>query len=110
VEKVLPIIIAPMHQNDINNVALLHTQEIMIFVARNKKDQIIGYIQWIQKRGFHKESVIELEQIAVLQNQQGKGIRIQLIKESLSDIKNYLSDSSSKLKAIIVSTRTDNAA
>lgn len=126
----MPIIILPMHREDISEVARLHSQEfprqqnsadwvrcnfaafprIMIFVARNEKDQIVGYIQWLQKSGFRKESVIELEQIAVLQNQQGKGVGTQLIQESLSSIKNYLSDSRSILKAILVSTRTDNAA
>jgi ribosomal protein S18 acetylase RimI-like enzyme len=126
----LPIIILPMHQDDIDEVARLHSQafsrqqnsedwvkcnfaafpRIMIFVARDEKDQIVGYIQWIQKSGFRKESVIELEQIGVIQNQQGKGIGTKLIQESLSLIRNYLRDSGSLLKAILVSTRTDNAA
>lgn len=119
-----------MHHEDIEEVARLHAQafprqqnsvdwikcnfaafpRVMLFAARDEKDQIVGSIQWIQKSGFRKEPVIELEQIAVIQNQQGKGIGTQLIKESLSLIKDYLRDSGSILKAILVSTRTDNAA
>lgn len=126
----MPIIILPMHHEDIEEVARLHAQafprqqnsvdwikcnfaafpRIMSFAARDEKDQIVGYIQWIQKSGFRKEPVIELEQIAVIQNQQGKCIGTQLIKESLSLIKDYLRGSGSILKAILVSTRTDNAA
>ncbi|WP_287008170.1 GNAT family N-acetyltransferase [Legionella sp.] len=126
----MPIIILPMHHEDIKEVAKLHSQaflrqknsidwvrcnfaafpRIMLFVARDEKDQIVGYIQWIQKSGFRNESVIELEQIAVLQNKRGKGIGALLIRESVNAIKNYLNDSSSKLKAILVSTRTDNSA
>lgn len=126
----MPIIILPMHRDDIDEVARLHAQafprqqnsvdwvrcnfaafpRIMIFVARDEKDRIVGYIQWIQKSGFRKEAVIELEQIAVIQNQQGKGIGTQLIKESLKLFRNYLKDSGYLLKAILVSTRTDNVA
>lgn len=119
-----------MHHEDIDAVAKIHAQQfptqhsslkwigcnfvafprIMMFVARDEKDKVIGYIQWIQKSGFRKQAVFELEQIAVMKNYQGKGIGTKLIKESLSHIKTYLSDSNSNLKAILVSTRTDNPA
>lgn len=57
-----------------------------------------------------QQSVIELEQIFVLKKQQGKGIGTLLIEQSLKHIKNYLADTNSNLKAILVSTRTDNQA
>ena|SRR5437879_966045 len=126
----LPVIILPMHEEDIDGVAKIHTQQfprqkdsrrwvscnfaafprIMMFVARDEKDKIIGYIQWIQKSGFRSEAVVELEQIAVLKIQQTKGTGTLLIKKSLEFIKNYLADINSKLKAVIVTTRTDNLA
>lgn len=119
-----------MHQEDIKIVAKIHAEQfprqqqsekwvrcnfaafprIRIFVARDEKDKVIGYVQWIHKSGFRKESVIELEQIAVTQMQQGKGIGSKLINESLATIKNSLSDNGSILKSIIISTRTDNNA
>lgn len=119
-----------MHPQDINIVARIHSQQfprqqrsdewircnfaafprIMMFVARDEKDKVIGYVQWIHKSGFRNESVIELEQIAVIQSQQGKGIGSKLIKESLNSVKNYLSDNNAVLKAVLVSTRTDNKA
>jgi len=127
---VLPIIILPMHEEDIHAVAKVHAKQfarqkdsvrwvscnfaayprIMMFVARDEQDKVVGYIQWIQKSGFRQESVIELEQIAVLEKRQGKGIGALLIKESLVYIKNYLADTNSNLKAILVTTRTDNLA
>jgi len=126
----LSVIVTHMHHDDINSVAKIHAQQfprqhnshgwincnfvayprIMLFVARDEKDNVVGYIQWIQKSGFRKESILELEQIAVLKNYQGKGIGMKLIKESLNHIKTYLDDSNSNLKAILISTRTDNQA
>jgi ribosomal protein S18 acetylase RimI-like enzyme len=119
-----------MHHDDIDAVAKIHAQEfprqhnsrgwtscnfaafprIMLFVARDEKDNVVGYIQWIQKSGFRKESVMELEQIAVLKNHRGKGIGSKLIKESLNHIKTYLADGQANLKAVLISTRTDNDA
>ncbi len=119
-----------MHSDDVDAVAKIHAEEfprqrnsggwiscnfaayprIILFVARDEKDKIIGYIQWIQKSGFRLESVIELEQIAVNKSHQGHGIGTLLISKSLSYIKDYLSDSNATLKAVLVSTRTDNAA
>lgn len=126
----MPVIILHMHQDDIKAVAKVHAEQfsrqkdsvkwiscnfaayprIMMFVARDEKDKIIGYIQWIQKSGFRQESVIELEQIAVAKSHQHKGIGTLLIEKSLQYVKGYLSDTNSNLKAILVSTRTDNLA
>lgn len=119
-----------MHQDDVEIVSKIHSQQfprqhsslvwvscnfaafprIMLFVARDEKDRVVGYIQWIQKSGFRRQAVMELEQIAVLASYQGKGIGTQLIQESLKQIKIYLDDSNSKLKAVLVSTRSDNKA
>lgn len=119
-----------MHEEDIDAVAKVHSEQfsrqkdslkwiscnfaafprILMFVARDEKDKVIGYIQWIQKSGFRQQSVIELEQIAVLKAQQGKGIGSLLIEQSLKHIKDYLADTNSTLKAILVTTRTDNKA
>ena len=126
----LPIIILPMHQEDILEVSAIHSEQflrqtnsriwvqsnfaayprIMIFVARNEQDKVVGFIQWIHKSGFRKEAVMELEQIAVLNKHQSQGIAKQLIHESLQSIKDALKDSGCQLKTIIVSTRADNHA
>lgn len=126
----LPIIILPMHREDILEVSVIHSEQflrqtnsriwvqsnfaayprIMIFVARNERDKVVGYIQWLHKSGFRKEAVMELEQIAVLNNHQGQGIATQLIQESLQAVKDALKDSGCRLKTIMVSTRSDNQA
>ena len=79
-----------MHAEDTGVVAEIHAQafsrqhssekwiasnfaafpRIMIFVARDEQDNVIGYIQWIHKSGFRQEAVIELEQIAILKTKQ----------------------------------------
>jgi len=117
-----------MHRDDISVVASVHSEQfarqrhsanwvscnfsafprIMMFVARNEKDRVIGYIQWIQKSGFRQDAIIELEQIAVHQDYQGIGIGEKLIRESLSSVRAYLDDNHSKLKSILITTRADN--
>lgn len=119
-----------MHAEDTGVVANIHAQvfsrqhssekwiasnfaafpRIMIFVARDEQDNVIGYIQWIHKSGFRQEAVIELEQIAVLKTKQHQGIATKLIQESLTHVKNHLRDDKSVLKSILISTRTDNHA
>lgn len=79
------------------------------FVARKDKE-ILGYILWMEKGGFRKEAVLELEQIAVSPKYQGKGIGAKLIKESLIEIKKDLKKRNSKLKLIEVTTGTENQA
>ncbi len=122
--------IKSMTKNDIVSVARIHSEafirqcastkwvrcnfnafpRIMMYVATDEKKQVVGYIQWVQKSGFRKESVIELEQIAVLQKFQGNKIGSELIKRSLEFVREYLARQSSTLKAVIVTTRADNFA
>lgn len=80
-----------------------------IFVA-DIDEKILGYCVWTEKSGFRKESVLELEQIAVEENSRGKGIGRSLIEQSLEMVKSCLEERGSRLKAILVSTRTDNSA
>lgn len=127
---ILPIIILPMHHEDIKIVAKIHAlafprqhsseqwinssfnayPKTMMFVARNEQDDVIGYIQWTYKSRFRKETVIELEQLAVLKQNRRQGIATKLINQSLTDVKVFLSDTRSKLKSILISTHTDNEA
>lgn len=124
------MIIRPMLEQDIDYVAMVHSDafkrqlasrqwvtcnykcypRIMIYVAVNDMHQIVGFIQWIQKSGFRKESVMELEQIAVLTKFQDQQIGTMLIMQSLELVKKYLLSQNSMLKAVIVTTRADNYA
>lgn len=79
------------------------------FVAETD-GKISGYVLWLEKGGFRKESVFELEQIAVDKKFHGQGIGTQLIKKSLLELKKYLEERGSVLKAIEVTTGTDNRA
>jgi predicted N-acetyltransferase YhbS len=79
------------------------------FIARENND-VLGYILWLEKGGFRKESVWELEQIAVKDIHRGKGIASKLIKESLSSIHQYLEKRGAKLKMVEVTTSTENEA
>jgi ribosomal protein S18 acetylase RimI-like enzyme len=79
------------------------------FIAK-EDNEILGYILWMEKGGFRKNSVWELEQIAVRKIHQGKGIGKELIKKTLEEIKKYLEQRGAKLKLIEVTTGTENEA
>lgn len=79
------------------------------FVVKSGKE-IFGYILWQEKGGFRKNSVWELEQIAVAKNFQGQGIGISLITQSLERIKEYLQKRGASLKLIEVTTGAENRA
>ncbi|MGH1439362.1 MAG: GNAT family N-acetyltransferase [Cellvibrionaceae bacterium] len=81
----------------------------LCFVMEEEKD-IIGYIVWTQKSGFRDNTVLELEQIAILPPLQSKGLGKKLVKHSLSLTKIELKKSGSIIKHILVSTRSDNSA
>ncbi|WP_339843214.1 N-acetyltransferase [uncultured Halopseudomonas sp.] len=70
----------------------------------------VGYIIWSQKAGFRPEAVLELEQIAVSPDHQGKGIGKALISLSLPEVARSLEAQGSTLKHILVTTRADNHA
>lgn len=70
----------------------------------------VGYIIWTQKSGFRPEVVLELEQIAVTPEWQGRGIARLLIEDSLPDVRQVLLERQAVLKHIIVTTRADNHA
>lgn len=82
---------------------------IRLFVAE-EDGILLGYVQWIEKSGFRKEVVLELEQIAVLPSKQKQGIGSSLISESLKLIKEELNQRNAIIKHVLVSTRTDNDA
>lgn len=73
-------------------------------------NQIVGYIIWVQKSGFRREAVIELEQLAIASQFQSRGIGRQLINQSLSLVNDHLVSNGAVLKHILVTTRSDNFA
>ncbi len=73
-------------------------------------EQTVGYIQWLEKSGFRKEVVLELEQIAVLPAWRNQGIGSNLIQLSISQVKEELAKRGSVLKHVVVTTRSDNDA
>jgi ribosomal protein S18 acetylase RimI-like enzyme len=123
------IIVRKMVEEDIKAVAEIHKKAFqrqqeskkwikcnfqayprMQYYIASKGDSIIGYILWIQKSGFRSKVVLELEQIAVLPSEQGKGIGSKLIEETLPMVRRQLSERTASIKHIIVTTRADNTA
>jgi len=72
--------------------------------------KIVGYILWIELGGFRKKAVIELDQIAVSPDYQGRGFGKAIIKESLKAVSSYIKERGSTLKLVKVTTGTTNEA
>lgn len=72
--------------------------------------QLVGYILWIEKGGFRKEAVFELEQIAVRADFRGRGMGAKLIRTSLKGLESRLRRRGSALKLVEITTgSTQNA-
>jgi len=82
----------------------------MQYFVAEKDGRVVGYILWVEKGGFRKEAVLELEQIGVLKEFRGKGIGSRLVLESLKEMRRYLNERGSKLKLVEVTTGTSNKA
>lgn len=72
--------------------------------------KIVGYILWFELGGLRKDAVLELEQIAVAPDYQGRSFGRTIIKESLKAISSYLKKRGSALKLVKVTTGTTNEA
>lgn len=72
--------------------------------------EILAYAFWTQRSGFRPSAVLELEQIAVRPDRQRQGIATRLVRESLELARAALASRGARVKAITISTRTDNDA
>ena len=82
----------------------------MQYFVAEKDSRIVGFIHWTQKSGFRLQVVLELEQIAVLPEEQNQGIGRKLIEESVPMVSEQLNKRGAAIKHFIVTTRADNFA
>jgi len=73
-------------------------------------ERVVGICLWTERSGFRREVVLELEQIAVHPDHQGKGVGSAIILESLPMAEDKIAERGARVKDITVNTRTDNAA
>ena len=69
-----------------------------------------GYILWMEKGGFRRDAVLELEQVAVRAALRGQGIGEALIRTSLDALRESLRARGSRLKLIEVTTGSEQGA
>lgn len=72
--------------------------------------KVVGYMEWIEHGGFRKNSVIELEQIAIDPKYQGMKIGEALVKESLAQVVAGIRKRGSGLKLVMVKTSARHGA
>lgn len=80
-----------------------------VFAARFG-GKIVGYAVWGEKSGFRNQAIIELEQIAVLPDWQGRGIATRMIEVSQDAVLSAIAERDATVRAVMVTTRSDNAA
>ena len=71
---------------------------------------VVGYILWLEKGGFRKEAVLELEQVAVRAARRGQGIGEALIRTSIEALRQGLRSRGARLKLIEVTTGSEQGA
>lgn len=80
------------------------------FHVAEAEEGVIAFIQWTQKSGFRPEVVLELEQLAVHPQAQGRGVGTAIIQGSLPLVRAQLAGRGATLKHVLVTTRLDNHA
>src|ERR1019366_2004749 len=80
-----------------------------LFVAETD-GKIVGLIFWTEKSGFRQEAVVELEQVAVQPEYQGRGIGVYLIVRSAVLVAEKIAERGAKLCHLLGNTRVDNRA
>ncbi|MGI0131390.1 MAG: GNAT family N-acetyltransferase [Thermoplasmata archaeon] len=71
---------------------------------------VIAYILWLEKGGFRREAVLELEQVAVRPALRGQGVGEALIRGSLEGLRVALRARGSRLKLVEVTTGSEQGA
>ena len=74
------------------------------------EDTVVGYILWLEKGGFRKEAVLELEQVAVRAADRGRGVGEVLIRTSIAALRQGLRSRGARLKLIEVTTGSEQGA
>ncbi len=71
---------------------------------------VVGYILWLEKGGFRREAVLELEQVAVRSSLRGQGVGEALIRVSLAALREALRARGARLKLVEVTTGSEQGA
>lgn len=71
---------------------------------------VVGYALWSVKSGFRDNSIVELEQLAVVPELRGRGVGKTLLEQSFDQFKQHLSEKGIAVKAIYLTTRDGNSA
>ena len=82
----------------------------MQYFVADAGSMICGFTHWTQKSGFRSQVVLELEQVGVHPEHQGKGVGTALIEQSLPLVRSQVAGRGATLKHVIVTTRADNQA
>jgi ribosomal protein S18 acetylase RimI-like enzyme len=85
-------------------------QPRMQYWVAERLDRPIAYILWVEKGGFRREAVVELEQIAVGSTLRGRGVGGTLVKESLDQLRQGIEREGRRIKIIEVTTGSEQGA
>ena len=85
-------------------------QPRMRYWVAARPGDILAYILWMEKGGFRREAVVELEQIAVRSTRRGRGVGGELIRRSLEALQRSIEAEGRRIRVIEVTTGSEQGA
>jgi len=82
----------------------------MRYWVADQEGHVVAYILWTEKGGFRSDAVVELEQIAVDPQRRSQGIGGRLVRESYEGVRGEIARSGRRVKAIEVTTGSEQGA
>jgi ribosomal protein S18 acetylase RimI-like enzyme len=82
----------------------------MRYWVADQEGRVVAYILWMEKGGFRQDAVVELEQVAVDPGRRSQGIGGRLVRESFEGLRAEIVRSGRRVKAIEVTTGSEQGA
>ncbi len=85
-------------------------QPRMRYWVAEQAGDVVAYVLWMEKGGFRKDAVVELEQVAVRASLRNHGVGGELVRRSLDDLSQSIQSEGRRIKVVEVTTGSEQGA